>query len=173
MKEAYKNMPVDMVFGIAGSPSSVWISWNIKQKFGERFKDVVNIEPEIKIIQEYYKNNPEELEKRIAKSPRTVAKYVDINKKRLCKEAELIFLGKAKNKYQYIYYRYCAKFNIITDDYMQLVTEVAVGSAANAQKEYVNALMNKRKNCKKFIQSFLENINLNKSDSIEKLLECL
>lgn len=164
-------LPVDMVCDILVGRA---LYGSTGAKFDKRFKlkdwseRKQKIEEFSKLIQE--NQDPHIL--RIMKSTRLFGKYLDHIDERMKPEIEKVFFEKQKDTW--VYYSYCTKFNIIVEEFNQIVTEVALECDNIYLKEdYLEKVLTKRKNCKTFIEEHMRCLEISPTESIQKLIESL
>jgi hypothetical protein len=143
-------------------------------KFQKRFglKDWNEREKKINEFRKLIQENPDPHILRIMKSTRLCGKYIEHLRERMKPEIEQAFFEKQKNTW--IYYDYCARFNIIVEEFNQIVTEVALECDNIYHKEdYLEKVLEKRKNCKTFIEEHMRHLEISPTESIQKLIESL
>ena len=169
------ELPVDLIYELLVSRNLYGCA---RKNFAKRFglverKDDAEIYRKTQEFKKEIEENKEKYLIRLAKSARLVSKYIDhFHGSRLPKQAEELFFEKFKDSSEY--YHYCSKFGIIVDNYNQILTEVAMEcEKSNDEAFYLESILDKRKDCKKFIEEFVKFNEINKNDSIESLLSML
>jgi len=165
------TLPVDMVcdllvgnalYGSTGSKFQKRFGlkdWNEREKKVEEFRKAIQENPDPHIL-------------RIMKSTRLCGKYLDHIDERLKPEIEQFFFENQKDTW--VYYNYCTKFNIIVEEFNQIVTEVALECDNIYLKEdYLDKVLEKRKDCRTFIEEHMRCLEMSPTESIQKLLESL
>lgn len=136
-------------------------------------------------LRDYYKTNPEQFERVIAKSPRLTFMYCKNRRKRLDQEAENIFIQncnrvvkkKGTTPFKKYYYEYCNMFNIVVNT-DEVLLEVAFGeddktrrmTTYRSGKEYIVKMNKEKKKCLEFINQIMNYKNISLKDSIETLI---
>jgi 3'-phosphoadenosine 5'-phosphosulfate sulfotransferase len=166
-----KQLPIDMLCDIIISGR---LSYSLHSRFGKRFgiTGYNQIHDKVEEVRKEILENPNEHIKRIFKSKRMTTKYVESLRKRMEPEIEQYFFEKCKN--DWVYFSYCKRFEIIVEEFNQIVTEVALSCKDSYfKKDYLNEILDKRKSCKNFIVQHIELLDISPTDSIQKLIESL
>lgn len=133
----------------------------------------------------YVPNNLTEEETEIfIKSPKWAVKYAKKIKRRFAPSIEKRFIeGKeisthAKENGRAYILEYCKIFNIILDNYNEILLQEGFGERSNrresdANKAYLKKIQEEKENCKLFLSKIIETNGLDEKDSIKKLMECL
>lgn len=168
------KLPIDMLCEIMSRGT---IYGSLRDKFQKRFgcKDWYDTDKKIDELKEIVLSNIDSNLTRIFENSRITSRYLETRKnsnQRMSPEYEKIFFEKQKNSY--VYYEYCRKHGIIIEEFNQVVTEVALNCENTHQKKYyLDGIIKKRKDCKKFLEQHIELLEIPPEESIKKLLESL
>lgn len=165
------TLPIDMICELLTHNT---LYGSLRSKFGKRFavSDWGNQETKIQEYKNEIKQNPDPHVLRIMKSQRLCYKYAEHIRSRMNPEIEKVFFEKQKNTYAYYYY--CNKFNIIVEEFNQIVTEVALECKDSyLKKDYLETVLKKRRTCGEFIEQHIKLLEISPTDTIEKLLASL
>lgn len=169
------TLPVDMVYELL-THSTLYGS--LRDKFRKRFstpKKTLTWDEEGKKIAEFRKeilDNPNPHILRILKSHRLTYKLVERLKQRMEPELEKVFFDEQKDTGAY--YFYCQQFNIIVEEFNQIVTEVALEcDNVYLKEDYLEKILEKRKSCKEFIEQHIRHLEISPTDTIENLIKSL
>lgn len=151
-----------------------WISYKLTRDLKNRFSlSDGEVDAKYKELKEDFEKDPDKYFLQLLKSQNTTLRWIERRKQRFSEKVEQTLISEYKDSP--VYFRYCELFNIIVDNYEQVVTEVALDPKVSYNKKtYLNTLLKRRKLCKQWIVEFLRHKKeINESDSIKTLLENL
>ena len=115
------------------------------------------------------------------KSPKWAVKYAKFTKERFPKSVEERLLKEEcpnahsrKTSRTYVL-EYCKMFNIILDNYNEILLTEGFGEKSKfskANKDYLKKIQQEKEDCKSFLIKIIEANSLSEEDSIKKLMEC-
>ncbi len=171
------KLPLGMLYDflLTATSNHGWLYHNLRSSLSERFglSGDAQINKKYAELKEDFDNDPDKYFLQLIRSPNVALKWIEKKRTRFSEGVEKAFLEKYKDTP--VYYRYCEVFNIIVDNYEQVVTEVALGcNISYNKKSYLNSLLKRRKLMKEWIGEFLSyKTEINQNDSIKTLLENL
>jgi hypothetical protein len=114
-------------------------------------------------------------------SPKWAVKYAKFTKERFPKSVEERLLKEEcsnahsrKTSRTYVL-EYCKMFNIILDNYNEILLTEGFGEKSKfskANKDYLKKIQQEKEDCKSFLIKIIEANSLSEEDSIKKLMEC-
>jgi hypothetical protein len=170
-------LPVDVLYDflLTATSNHGYLYHNLRSALSKRFKlsDDAQVNKKYAQLKDDFDKDPDKYYQQLIRSPRVTLKWILTKKLRFSTEVEKLFLE--NNKDSHVYFTYCEIFNIIVENYAQIVTEVALECKdSHRKKSYLNNLTKRRKLCKEWIGQFLQyKTEISENDSIKTLLENL
>lgn len=170
-----KKLPVVILYEFLISLRHGWLSYKVSDYIKNRFKlkDDAEINEKYKELKEDFEKDPDKYYLQLLRSKTTTLKLIEKQRKRFSEKVEEKLFAEYKDSP--VYFRYCEIFNIIVDNYEQVVTEVALDPKVSYNKKsYLDSLLKRRRLCKGWIIDFLKHKSeINENDSIKTLLDNL